>query len=109
MAKLRSEGKGRIEVNIGDDGLLILREPTNREWNEFVAARYPMIKGKPKDRSNDARAELFDKLLVSIENIEDDDGQITRETAKDRIPVRIKAEAIFKALENEEVAEIKNS
>lgn len=97
-----------LEVKVGDDGKVILREPTNAEWNNFIANRYPIGRGnRPKDNSSNARAELFDKLLIAVENIEDDAGIITVET-KERIPSRIKAEAVFKAFEGEDAVEIKN-
>jgi len=104
MAKLRKD----VEVKIGDDGKIILKEPSNHEWNDFVAKRYPLSKGnRLKDNSSEARVELFDKLVVEIENIEDEKGLITLET-KERIPARLKAEIIFKAFESEETVEIKN-
>lgn len=102
--KLRQE----ITVNIGDDGRIVLREPTNREWNEFQQDRYPVGKrNQLKDNSGPARVVLFDKLVVRIENIEDDQGAITLDS-KDRIPDRIKGQIIFDAFEASSDVDIKN-
>ena len=104
MAKLQNE----INVKIGDDGLIVLREPTNKEWNDFTADRYPVgRRNKMKDNSGTARAELFDKLVVRIEKIEDNAGPITMET-KERIPGRLKAQIIFDALESGNDVDVKN-
>ena len=104
MAKLSKE----IEIKIGADGLLVLREPSNAEWNEFTADRYPVGKrNRLKDNSGVAREALFDLLMVKIENIEDDDGAITLET-KDRIPGRLKAQIIFEAFESNQDIDVKN-
>jgi len=103
MAKL----SGEIEVKVGEDGLIVLRKPTNKEWNDFDAARYPVSRNKIKNHAIEARAELFDKLVVRIENLEDDQGPITLET-KARIPDRHKGVIIFKAFETDEEIEVKN-
>ena len=103
MAKLN----GEIEVKVGDDGLIALREPTNREWNDFEAARYPLSRNKIKNHALEARADLFDKLVVRIENIEDDQGPITLET-KERIPDRKKGAIVFQVFEADAEIEVKN-
>ncbi len=104
MVKLLKE----VEVKVGIDGLLILREPTNKEWNEFEAERYPIGKrNRLKDNSGTARQALFDKLLIRIENLEDNEGIITLET-KDRIPARLKGKIIFDAFESDLDIDVKN-
>ena len=104
MAKL---SKG-VEVKVGTDGLIILREPTNKEWNDFEADRYPVGKrNRMRDNSGAARADLFDKLVQKIENLEDGDGPITLET-KDRIPARLKGQIIFDAFETGIEVDVKN-
>jgi hypothetical protein len=103
MAKLGNE----IQIKIGEDGLIVLRQPTNREWNAFEAERYQLRRNKIQDNASKARVALFDTLVVKIENVEDDQGPITLET-KDRIPDRRKAEMIFKALEADDAVEVKN-
>lgn len=104
MAKLAKD----VEVRIGTDGLIILREPTIKEWNEFTSERYPVGKrNQMKDNSSAARLSLFDKLLIRIENIEDDQGVITLET-KDRIPARMKVQIIFDAFESGQDVDVKN-
>jgi hypothetical protein len=101
MAKISNE----IEVKIGDDGLIVLRQPTNREYNEFEATRYPVKRNVIKDHAREARVVFFDLLLVRVENI--DQGPITIE-AKDRIPERYKTRIIFNAFEANEDIELKN-
>ena len=97
-----------IKINIGEDGIVTLREPTNAEWNNFTAKRYPFgRRGRMIDNSTEARVELFDKLILKIENLEDAQGLITIET-KERMPARIKSSIIFNAFETEEVVDIKN-
>ncbi|MDD5774362.1 MAG: hypothetical protein PHS64_00290 [Candidatus Omnitrophica bacterium] len=97
-----------ITVNIGDDGRIVLREPSNREWNEFQSERYPVgRRNQMKDNSGPARVALFDKLVVKIENLEDDQGVITIDS-KDRIPARIKGQIIFDAFEAASDVDIKN-
>ncbi len=94
-------------VTIGDDGEIEFREPTNSEWNNFCSGRYPVQRGnKVKDNSNQARVDLFNLLVVRIDNVEDGAGTITVET-KERLPIRIKTAAIFEAFESSEV-EAKN-
>ena len=97
-----------VKINVGEDGIITLREPTNAEWNNFAGRRYPISKkGKIIDNSMEARTELFDVLVLKIENIEDTRGPITIET-KERIPARIKSAVIFHAFEAEEIVETKN-
>ncbi len=103
MAKFLKE----IEVKVGADGLIVLREPTNKEWNEFEAERYSVGKrNRMKDNSGPARCALFDTLLVRVENLEDSDGQITVSSSA-RIPSRLKTQIIFDAFETQEI-DIKN-
>jgi hypothetical protein len=97
-----------VEIRIGDDGLIELREPTNREWNEFDQARYPITRNKVKFNATAARSNLFDKLVVRLENIEDYTGLIGLD-GLDRIPDRVKADVVFKAFEQPEQVELKNS
>jgi len=97
-----------IEVKVGEDGKIILREPTNKEWNDFQSERYPVGRhNKMKDNSGPARVALFDKLLIKIENIEDDQGVIALET-KDRIYARLKGQIIFDAFESGQEVDVKN-
>jgi len=96
-----------IEVKVGDDGLIVLREPTDQEWNEFEKARYQVRRNKFKDNASRARIDFFDKLVIRIEKIEDDQGPITLET-KERIPNRKKAQIVFQAFETNDEIEIKN-
>ncbi len=104
MAKILNE----IVVKVGEDGKLVLRNPTNKEWNEFEAERYSVGKrNRMKDNSGPAREALFDLLLIKVENLEDGEGPITIET-KSRIPARIKSQIIFDAFETGQEIDIKN-
>ncbi len=98
-----------IEIKVGSDGLIVLREPTNKEFNDFQADRYPLgRRNQMKDNSGQARMALFDRLVIKIENIEDNDGAITLDT-KDRIPARVKGQIIFDVFESGQDVDIKNS
>ena len=33
-----------VKINVGEDGIITLREPTNAEWNNFAGKRYPISK-----------------------------------------------------------------
>lgn len=91
------------EVKIGADGVVILREPTNKEWNEFSSELLSLKRhGKARDESVSARGRLFDKLVVRIDNCEDGQGPVTIET-KDRFPIRLKSDIIFNAFQVSEV------
>jgi hypothetical protein len=96
-----------IEIQVGEDGIVKLRQPTNEEWNQFCNERYEVGRhNKLKDKGFQARVKLFDKLVTSIDNCEDSQGEITVES-KDRFPSRLKAELIFNALEQNEI-DVKN-
>lgn len=86
------------EIKIGEDGLIVLREPTNVEWARFSNDRASVSRGKVKLSGAQARCRLFDKIIVRIENIEDDGGTITLETL-DRIPDRVKEKCILERIE----------
>ena len=87
------------------DGTVILREPTNKEWNEFSSELLTFKRhGKMRDESAEARGRLFDRLLVRLDNFEDEKGPITLET-KDRFPLRFKSDIIFNAFQVSEVDE----
>lgn len=104
MAKIGAS----IEIRVGEDGLIELREPTNREWNEFDQARYPISRNKVKFNATAARVNLFDKLVIRLENIEDNNGPIGLEELG-RIPDRVKADVVFKAFEQPGEIDLKNS
>ncbi|GEM_PF-6311144 len=97
-----------IEVKIGEDGLIELREPTNQEWNRFEAERYPIGRNqKLRNNATAARAALFDRLVLRIDNLEDGQGKLGLDTL-DRIPERLKSDIVFKAFESVEQVEVKN-
>lgn len=97
-----------LKVEVGEDGIILLREPTNKEWNNFTKNRFITGKGRAvTDTSTKARADLFDILVKDIKNLEDNTGPITLET-KERLPHRIKADVILNAFEAD-VVDVKNS
>jgi hypothetical protein len=111
MAKLEAKyiltltGTGILEKREpanDDEGEITLREPTNKEWNDYSADSFSFgKKGRNvKDNSGAARCKLFDRIVASIENIEDDRGFLTIEDL-DRIPARFKQRAIFLVFEDE--------
>ena len=85
-----------------NDGSITLREPTNEEWNKYDGSRFEFSKkGRfKKDNQSAARCDLFDRLMVSVDNIEDDRGGISTDDL-DRIPARYKQRAIFLCFEDE--------
>jgi hypothetical protein len=91
------------EIKIGTDGVVILREPTNKEWNDFSSELITLRRhGKARDESVIARGKLFDRLVTRIDNCEDGQGPVTLET-KDRFPIRLKSDIIFNAFQVSEV------
>lgn len=103
-----------VEITIrgGDevDGKVILREPTAEEWNEFQTRSVQVSKRKSMEvinNTNLARVELFDRIVVRLENISDEEGEITLERLY-AFPARFKAECILRAFEGGESVELKN-
>jgi len=111
MAKI-SFNKKIVTIGEGEDeGKLIFSEPTIKQWNDYENAKLRFGKKLKNTKSNQtsAAAELFDKTIEEIINLEDDNGiKITMEN-KDLIPPRLKARYIFVAFEedNEEI-DVKN-
>lgn len=104
--KLSAEHK--VGITIGDETVnFILRKPTNKELNDFLAERFEVgRKGKMKDHSLQARVDFFDTLLVRVENLEGPDGTpITGPDRKEEIPPNWKAAVIFKEFEDIEISE----
>lgn len=106
MARLRKEIKVTVKLN-DEDVVLVLREPSNQELNEFLAKRYEIKRNKLKDNCLSARVELFDLLLTGVQNLEDADGVPITSDRKDMIPATWKNDIIFKHCEDNEI-DIKN-
>ncbi len=106
MARIASQITSVIKV--GDEEVIVtLRKPTNKELNEFLAARYEVgRKNRMKDNSHVARVELFDKLVVKIENLEDESGPVDA-GRKEAFPANWKNDIVFKSFEDNEI-EVKN-
>jgi hypothetical protein len=91
MAKLTAE----IRVPIRHEGEIVpitIRRPSNEEMNVYLGRKTEYTQGKDKKLRTcepEARHELFDKLVVKVENLEDEAGQVTAETL-DRIPANWK-------------------
>lgn len=89
MAKLSKEIVIPIKLDDGEVAKIRLRRPTPAETNVYLGRKieYVPCKDEKKLRScePEARQELFDLLLVSVENLEDDDGPVTKDTPE-RIP-----------------------
>ena len=103
-----------IEVDDGDAdstiGRVHLREPNAEEWNTFQAESVQISRGptvEVTNNANEARVNLFDRLVEAFEDIEDEDGAITVER-KDAFPARLKAEGILKAFETATSINVKN-
>lgn len=107
---MKLTNKITVKLKAGDETVTFeLRRPTNQEINEFQAKRIDVDPQgrKLKDNSNEAREELFDKILVSVENLEDDNGSITVDR-KDAIPGLWKQDIIYAKIENEVKIDAKN-
>ncbi|MFH2073969.1 MAG: hypothetical protein ABIJ57_01290 [Pseudomonadota bacterium] len=105
---MKLSAEHRVELMSGDETVtFILRQPTNKELNDFLAERYEVgRRGKMKDHSLQARIELFDLLLIAVENLEGTDGKpITGPDRKDEIPPNWKGAVIFKEFEDIEINE----
>jgi len=92
------------EFQVGDDGIIVVCEPTAKQLNQFNAAAYQYKKGKGMNNSTtvSARADLFDVIFVRCENLEDNEGPISEPS---RIPVRIKNDIILHFVEAGETEE----
>ncbi|HBR16831.1 MAG TPA: hypothetical protein DD725_04365 [Deltaproteobacteria bacterium] len=99
MARLTSEVKEVVKLN-GEEVILTLRRPTNAEISDFFAKRYkPTGKQGVKDDSYAARIDLFDRLLMGVENLEDAEGKPITAERKEIIPAIWKYVVIFKNFE----------
>ena len=101
------------ESYLTDQGLFVLRQPTNEEWNAYGIAKIESqgtVK-ESKTSMNDAMCDLFDKIVVKLENlIDDDDTPITMDNFKDRINVKEKTGMILQGVElNNQGINLKNS
>lgn len=111
MAKLQTEhiltltATGTLEKRepvTADEGKIVLREPTNKEWNAYDGSRFEFTKkGRVKKGDQSAaKCELFDQIVTDVQNIEDGTGAITLSDLA-RIPARYKQRAIFMCFEDE--------
>jgi hypothetical protein len=108
MARLKSEIVATVKVD-GEDVGLKLRRPTNQELNNFLASRYETSGkgGRIRDNSLNARCELFDRLIVGVDNLEDSEGISITPERVEIIPANWKADVVFKCFEDSEI-DIKN-
>ena len=102
--------RDEVEVTVGDDGKIWLREPSNSEWNHFVGARFKTKRGgqQLQDNSSRARVELFDTLFDRMENINEPKSKGGDPCTCATLPNWIKQDVIFRALEQREDIEVKN-
>lgn len=101
--------QNEIRKSIGPDGdkaTFTLRQPTNEELNEFLAARYQTSRhGRMRDNSIAARVAFFDTLLVGVENLTDCLGNPVTPETKQLIPTIWKTAIVFSEFENVEIDE----
>jgi len=84
-----------------NEGRIVLREPTNKEWNDYSANTFSVgKKRKVTDTSGQARCVLFDKIVSAIDHVEDSRGAVTLQDL-DRIPARYKQRAVFLCFEDD--------
>ena len=85
-------------IQVGSDGQVILRRPTNEEDAQYTADKTPRGNENALTAANRARYALFDRIVSEIANIEDKVGPITLERIAD-IPNSKKAEWIILAID----------
>lgn len=102
---MKLQNKITVTVNVGNEKVtFVLRRPTNKEINEFQAKRFDV--GNNVSSRLVSLEDYFDTLLVSMENLEDDNGIITIDR-KDAIPANWKQDIIAK-IELDAQIDIKN-
>lgn len=105
--QLKREWDAVIEQD-GDKAVFHFRQPSNKELNDFLGARYSVgRRNRMNDNSLPARCEFFDRLLTGVDDLVDPDGQPITAERKDAIPVNWKGQIIFEKFESDEV-DVKN-
>jgi hypothetical protein len=105
--KIQNELTARVTVD-EEDVVFTLRQPTNKELNQFLSDRYEIgKKNRMKDTSLDARIGFFDKLLIKVENLVDANNVAITPERKDEIPANWKGGVIFNLFEDQDIS-IKN-
>lgn len=101
----------KISLSDGKETVVFtLRHPMKKELNKFMNSRYEVgRRGKIQDNSLNARIELFDSLLIGVENLEDASGAPINPDRKDEIPDNWKSAVIFQAFEDLEIGEIEKN
>ena len=96
-------------VTRGDEKVTFtLRQPTNKELNDFLTDRYEVGKrNQMKDHSLPARLAFFNLLLIRVDNLVDDADNPIGPEQKDLIPSTWKSAVIFQLFEDNDVA-VKN-
>jgi len=104
MARLQTEYKYEVpDADGGAPGYIILREPTNEEWNEFSNedTKGAFLVQKPGQeiaglaKMNEGRIRLFNSIFERCDNLVDGAGKFL---GKDDIPNRMKIDAIRVAI-----------
>lgn len=95
MAKLGEN----ISFQVGEDGLIELRQPTNREWNQYVQDKNDSQASKRDQLAvSEIVCAMFDKLVINIVNIFDkDDTEINLQNLQlieDQVKIGIVGQAI---------------
>jgi len=105
--RLTNELKAKINYK-GEEIVFTLKRPTNEEMNKFLSSRWAAgQRGQVRDHSQEARCDLFDKLLIGISGLEDEKGAPLTTEHKAEIPANWKASVIFNLFEDMEI-DIKN-
>lgn len=112
MAKIQSTIVRNIKF--GDEpAKFTARQPTNKEYNEYLADKSCMGSKSKKElqlHHDRARVNLFDKIITKIEDLEDETGPVTLERL-DAVPLPAKVQFIAATIDDIEIEEVdpKNS
>lgn len=110
MAKIGAERKVSLHLDDGDASLFF-RQPTNEELNNYFAKGLELQAQAKDKRANlvPLRVQMFDSLLVRVENLEDQHGNsLDHEGAKAAILEAHKSVIVVRLIEEGVSFDIKN-
>lgn len=111
MAKLKVGSTTRTATVLigGEEAVFVFRKPTIEELQELQSAQVVVIGKKALDCSLVARSEFFDRLILEIRDLEDEDGQPITADRKDVVPGEMKADIVFNLFERRDYTVIEKN
>lgn len=89
MAKITNEITVPVRLESGDVVRITVRRPTPEESNVYLGRKSEFTQATDSKRMRscepEARQELFDRILLRVDDLEDDAGPVTKDTPE-RIP-----------------------